>query len=334
MTGKVTTHSSQPEIWPTTSSIKAANHWDHFLARVGYRRSNHHVKPGLYAIGTPTPDSPVFVTANYTLSFDVLRSALEGIDGYILVLDTQGVNVWCAAGKGSFGTDELVKRIEITHLQEVVNHRVLILPQLGAPGVAAHEVKKRSKFKVKYGPVKAEDLKRYLETNQATPEMRSVQFPLKDRLVLIPVELVHLGLPVLLITLLIIALGIFTPLKLNYGILLAFLAGVVLFPILLPWIPTKDFSSKGFILGAVITLPLVVPEISGSKGLIWWQIVGSVAALFMTVMPATAFFGLNFTGSTTFTSKTGVQREMFKYIPLMAWTFGIGLVLEIVFSLI
>jgi len=334
VTENATKNSPQPEIWSINSSISSANHWDHFLARVGFKRSEHRVEPGLYSIGNPTPDSPVFVTANYTLSFDSLRSALDGVDGFILVLDTQGINVWCAAGKGTFGTDELVSRIEATRLQEVVNHRVLILPQLGAPGVAAHEVKKRSKFKVEYGPVRADDLPAYLETRQATPEMRRVRFPLRDRLVLVPVELVHLGLPTLVITALIAALGIFTPLKLNYGILLAYLAGVILFPILLPWLPTQDFSSKGFILGGLITLPLVMAEVSGNPGMIWWQGLGSILALFMTIMPATAFFALNFTGSTTFTSRSGVQREMFTYIPLMAWTFGIGLVLEIVFSLI
>lgn len=334
MTENATINTPQPGIWHTSSSISLVNYWDHFLARVGFKRSEHRVEPGLYSIGTPTSDSPVFVTANYTLSFDSLRSALDGIDGHILVLDTQGINVWCAAGKGTFGTDELVKCIEATRLHEVVNHRVLILPQLGAPGVAAHEVKKRSKFKVEYGPVRADDLPEYLETKQATPEMRRVRFPLRDRLVLVPVELVNLGLPVLVITALIAALGIFTPLKLNYGILLAFLAGVVLFPILLPWIPTQDFSSKGFVLGGAIAIPLAIAELSGNPGMIWWSVVGSILALFMTITPATAFFALNFTGSTTFTSKTGVQHEMFKYIPLMAWTFGIGLILEIIFSLI
>lgn len=334
MTDNATNNSLQPEIWSTTSSISLANHWDHFLARVGFKRTDHRVEPGLYAVGNPTPDSPVFVTANYSLSFDALRSALVGIDGYILVLDTQGVNVWCAAGKSTFGTDELVKRIEAARLHEVVDHRKLILPQLGAPGIAAHEVKKRSNFKVAYGPVRADDLPAYLETKQATPEMRRVRFPLRDRLVLVPVELVHLGLPVLAITALIAALAVFTPIKLNYGILIAYLVGVILFPILLPWLPTQDFSSKGFILGAVIAVPLVPAGLLGNPGVTWWQQVGSTLALFMTIMPATAFFALNFTGSTTFTSRSGVRREMFAYIPLMAWTFGIGLILEIVFSLI
>src|SRR5512139_2421408 len=143
----------QAELSPlmyTTSRLTLADHWDHLLARWAVKRMEHRVEPGLYSLGSPTPDSPVLVTANYTLSFDALRSSLKGIDSYILVLDTQGVNVWCAAGIGTFGTQELIKRIEATRLQEVVRQRVLILPQLGAPGVAAHEIKQRTHFKVEY----------------------------------------------------------------------------------------------------------------------------------------------------------------------------------------
>ena len=73
---------------------------------------DYRVEPGLYAVGSPTADSPVLVSANYKMSFDRLRSALPGVDAWILVLDTKGINVWCAAGKGTFGTDELVRRIE------------------------------------------------------------------------------------------------------------------------------------------------------------------------------------------------------------------------------
>ena len=156
---------SQPFIRAVQSRLTSADYLDHFLARVGINRMHHRVTPGLYALGNPTSESPVFVTANYTLSFDALRSALPGIDGYILVLDTQGVNVWCAAGEGTFGTDELVRRIEACQLNEVVSQRLLILPQLGAPGIAAHEIRKRSGFKVEYGPVRAADLPEYLKTH-------------------------------------------------------------------------------------------------------------------------------------------------------------------------
>ncbi len=88
----------------TDSTITFANRLDHFLARWGVNRGGHRVEPGLYRLGSPGPDSPVFASANYTLSFDALRAALGGVDAYILVLDTKGINVWCAAGKGTFGT--------------------------------------------------------------------------------------------------------------------------------------------------------------------------------------------------------------------------------------
>lgn len=319
----VTESNSLTEIKQTTSDLTAADRWDHILARWRINRNGHRVAPGLYALGAPTPDSPVFVTANYRLSFDALRSSLNGITGYILVVDTQGINVWCAAGKGTFGTDELVRRIHETDLAEVVNHRILILPQLGAPGVAAHEVKKRSKFKVEYGPVRAEDLPDYLKTRQATPEMRRVHFTMKDRLVLIPVEVVA----VLLVLLALVGIR-------AYGAAAAILAGTVLFPILLPWIPSPNFSTKGFILGGVVALPFVIGALLKDPGSALWLRGARALGDALMIPSITAYLSLNFTGSTTFTSRTGVRREIFAYIPVMAWTFGIGLVLNVTLILI
>lgn len=330
--------SAQSSIRPTTSSLTARNHWDHILARLGVKRSGRRVEPGLYALGDPTPDSPVFVTANYTLSFDALRAALAGIDGYILVLDTQGINVWCAAGKGTFGTDELVRRIESTRLHDVVRHRELILPQLGAAGIVAHEVKTRSGFEVEYGPVRAADLSEYLEAHQATPEMRRVRFALRDRLTLIPVELVYVFLPVLVIAGVVAILSMWLPgVDVDYaflfGLVAAVLAGVAGFPILLPWIPTRDFSSKGFILGGLVALPFAMTAFLGNASEVRWLQVGGALPHLLALPPVTAYLALNFTGSTTFTSRSGVRREIFAYVPIMAWMFGIGIVLGVGLSL-
>jgi hypothetical protein len=320
------------QLFQTAHALTPANHWDHFLARLGYKRSTtHRQEPGLYALGHPTPNSPVFVTANYTLSFDALRSSVAGIDGYILVLDTQGINVWCAAGKGTFGTEELVSRINATHLNDVVSHRRLILPQLGAPGVAAHLVKQQTGFSVEYGPVRAADLPAYLKTHKATPEMRLVRFSLADRLVLIPIEIIHTLLPTLIVAAILYLIG---GLVYSLAALAAVLAGIVLFPILLPWIPTHNFSTKGFILGGVVALPFAVSAFLQHPAWAWWQQAGQ-ALLFLLAMPsATAFLTLNFTGSTTFTSRSGVRKEIFTYIPVMAGMFGAGLVLAILFIFI
>jgi len=310
----------------TTSRLTFANYWDHFLARSGVNRMGHRIEPGLYAIGKPTPESPVFVTANYSLSFDALRAALPGIHGYILVLDTQAINVWCAASKGTFGTDELVQRIESTGLRDAVSHRVLILPQLGAPGVAAHEVKKQTGFKVEYGPVRASDLPAYLEHHEATPEMRQVHFALGDRLAVIPVEIVG-GLSWMLVA---AVIAFFFGGWLSSLVAVAMmLAGVALFPIVLPWLPTHDFSSKGFILGVALALPLAFMSLQGNADAVWWVRALQAITPLLVWPPVVAFLALNFTGSTTFTSKTGVQREIFKYVRGMAWMFIIGLVLMI-----
>jgi hypothetical protein len=318
-------------IYPTTSRLSRKNTWDHFQARWGIRRGHHRVTPGLYALGNPEPASPVFVTANYTLSFDALRSALGDMDAFILVLDTQGINVWCAAGKGTFGTAELVRRIETCRLSEVVTTRILILPQLGAPGVAAHEVKKRTGFRVEYGPIRADDLPEYLKTHQASQAMRTARFELTDRLVLIPIELVHVVIPlVAAAAAMYFLLGILPAL----ATCLAIIAGVAIFPILLPWLPTRDFSSKGWILGMLVTLPFTLAMLFGRPAPIGWLQAGIALALQLALPVVTAFITLNFTGSTPFTSRSGVKKEIYAYIPWMAGLLGGGIVLALAVYLV
>ncbi|CAJ37437.1 mercury methylation corrinoid protein HgcA [Methanocella arvoryzae] len=307
------------------SEITWKNRFDHFLARWSWKRNEHLVEPGLYALGKPTKESPVFVTANYTLSFDALRSSLKGIDCYILVLNTYGINVWCAAGKGTFGTDELVNRIALTGLANVVSHKKLILPQLGAPGVNAFEVTKRSGFKVEYGPIRAADIPEYLRTGKATPEMRRVKFPVADRIVLIPVELVASLIPAILLT---IAGFLTGGLVSALAAVTAVLAGVVLFPVLLPYLPTKDYSTKGLFLGLVLALPFAgYTYLSNSPATVWtvlWMLT------FLLIMPPiTAYLSLNFTGSTPYPSRTGVRKEIYRYIPVMAVMAGIGTLIQL-----
>ena len=185
-------------------------------------------------------------------------------------MDTKGINVWCAAGKGTFGTDELIRRINISNLKNIVSHRKLIVPQLGAPGVAAHKVKQISGFKVQYGPIRAEDLPAYLDANfKTTAPMRLITFPLKERAVLIPVELVEAIKAFLIIAPVLFVLGGFGGPSgfwanaLSHGLfavlalLCAVIGGTVLNPLLLPYLPGRAFSIKGFSIGIVIALILL-----------------------------------------------------------------------------
>ncbi len=319
------------EIMTTVSVLTDSDRRDHMLARIGWDRMGHKVLPGHYRLGDPSPDAPIFVTSNYSLSFDALRSSLEGMDAHILVLDTNGINVWCAAGKGTFGTEEIIKRIEETHLKEAVQQRTIILPQLGAPGVNAHEVRRRSGFKVEYGPVLASDIKEYMKDHQATAEMRRVRFPIRDRMVLVPVEVVNYSKFLLPAALAMLLLG---GLMGALAVLIVAVFGLVLFPLLLPFLPTRQFSSKGLILGLLGGLLFVLFQswldgpFNGTTGLV------TAVAEVLLMAPPVAYFALNFTGSSPIASRTGVKREIFRYIPMFAAMIMVGIVLIVIAALV
>lgn len=302
--------------------------------RWGIGRMNYKVDPGLYCIGEPDADSPVLVTANYKLTFDSLRKELDGLNLWILVLDTKGVNVWCAAGKGTFGTNELVHRIEVTEMGEVVRHRTLILPQLGATGVAAYEVAKRSGFHVQYGPVRACDIKTFLERGmKATPKMRRVRFTMADRAVLTPVDLVHWLKPLaiflgILFTLNALGLGRFGWPELA-AFLGAVLVGCVLTPVLLPWIPGRAFAFKGALLGFVWTLAIIQPAGGPSQ-----LGIPETLAFFLLLPSVSAYTAMNFTGSSTYTSPSGVSKEMRVTLPAVLFASISGAVLLIISGLL
>jgi len=319
------------------SRLRPRDSWGTFKARWGVGRMHYTVDPGLYALGRPNAESVVLVTANYKMSFDSLRAALPDRAAWILVLDTKGINVWCAAGKGTFGTDELVARIESNGLARAVSHRRLILPQLAAPGVAAHEAKKRSGFRVIYGPIRAEDLPAFMDSGYtATPEMRRKSFTLRERTVLVPVELVSALKTALLIFPAFFLLGGFARRHwlwancLNDGlfavsaVLSAIAAGAILSPILLPWLPGRAFATKGLWPGLAAALALAFFRIyhgaAGSGPL-------ETAAWFFLVPALSSFLAMNFTGASTYTSLSGVKKEMRRAVPLQiaAGVIGLGL---------
>lgn len=75
------------------TSPSRRDRWGMIGARIGLIRRNYKVAPSLYAVGQPSKQSPVLVTANDKLSFDALRHRIEGVDAWLLVLDTRGINV-------------------------------------------------------------------------------------------------------------------------------------------------------------------------------------------------------------------------------------------------
>lgn len=299
-------------------------------ARWGIGRMSYLVPPGLYAIGTPDSGSQVVVTANYKMTYDLVRRALDGRNLWLLVLETYGINVWCAAGKGTFGTGELVRRIEKSGLGSIVSHRELLLPIMGAAGVKGVEVKARTGFTCRFATLRIDDLPEYLDAGmQANAGMRELTFSLKERLVLTPVEIVSSlksGLYLLLIICMAAAtaggLNAVSGLKALLVCLIAILSGAFISPLLLPWLPTRSFAIKGAFAGLLVAAALI--------GLLQLSGTAPVAALLCGVTAVSSFVMLNFTGSTPFTSRSGVKYEMRRALPLQ----GAGLLIAVVAALI
>ncbi len=331
-TGKLST--TMGNVTQISTNLTKRDYLGAIAVRLNIGRMDYSVAPGLYAIGSPGSDSPVLVSANYKLSFDRLRQALEGIDSWILVLDTKGINVWCAAGKGSFSTNEILRKIQENKLLDLVSHRKIIVPQLGAPGVSAHDVKKKSGFQVVYGPVRAKDIPAFLNNNmQATPEMRRVRFSFMDRLVLIPIELIQWSQYAFFVAVCFFFLagmnkeGYSWKLVLQEGtksalsVLGCFIASGMLVPILLPWLPGRAFSIKGSIVGLAIAMILFSCQ----------NLTPCEIAAWLLLLPAIAsFMGMNFTGATPYTSLSGVRKEMRYAVPIQIICAVVGLLLWII----
>lgn len=316
--------------------LTAADRCGAVRVRCNLGRMNYKVPPGLYAVGAPDATSPTLVTANYKLTFDRLRKELGGQNAWLLVLDTDGINVWCAAGKGSFGTEELLRRLRDTRLEQVTTNRTLVLPQLGAPGVAAHTVQKESGFRVVYGPVYARDIPAFLAAGmRATPAMRRVRFTLRERLAVVPVELTQ-WLPYLAI----LALALILTAGLWGGagwskaggmallVAAAGLTGSVGTPALLPWLPGRAFAVKGAALALALTAGLqfsgLLSRVCAVRGgwelAAWWLLIPAIAS----------FLALNYTGTSTFTSQSGVKKELRFALPAQAAGLFAGLTLFVI----
>ncbi len=336
----------KPEYFETVGRVSPDWSWADYFGLINCRISNsfrmkYKVGAGLYALGEPDENSDVFVSANYKLSLDILRKALNGFSAWILVLDTKGINVWCAAGKGTFGTNELVKRINKVKLGNFLNHRHIIVPQLGAVGVNADEIFKQTDFKVYFGPVYAKDIKAYLKTGKRkTPEMRKVNFSILDRVVLTPMEIIPAFKKFFIFAVIVLLFFGFEPAGILFknawegGMpflllgLTSTIAGAFITPVLLPFIPFRSFAIKGYIIGVLVVIPVIlllnIPEQRNILILI---------AEMIFFPSASSYLALQFTGSTTFTNMSGVKKELKIALPAYLISIAISIILIVFYKL-
>ncbi len=211
------------------------------------------VRTGLYAVGHPNSSSPVLVTGNFDLTVRRLVQAIDGkVNVWVLVADSAGINVWCAAGGGYFTAEKVIAAVKSSHLNEVVRHHALILPQLCANGVDGWRIREETGWGVHWGPARAADIPAYLaDKRKKTDAMRWVRFPLKDRLEMVTVTLGFYALLILL-PVFIFWRDLFWPIT-------ASLLGLSYFyAVVHPWLPGRDGLYKSIPLAGIALAGLFI----------------------------------------------------------------------------
>ena len=311
------------------------------------------INPGLYRAGNPSPDSPVVVTANYELTYYTVMRALakDEIDAWVLVCDTAGINVWCAARGVHFDSEDVIQMIRIIRLSEFVNHREILLPQLAAAGMNPTDIRERTGFRVRYGPVRIQDLSEWMKLDKPRPKprkMASATFNFRERMeqavahipFLYAAILVEPMVAILALTLLLgVGIGVLFPalisvsfaatiyaLVLIVGFNIALFGNAFVLAVLFPILPSKgnSFWRRGFGL-AGITLPLtagimIVMQVSWTV-FVTWMIIQFVMAISLT---------LDWSGMTSVSDPKVIRREY----PYMITTLKVGSIFVIAFNIL
>jgi ubiquinone/menaquinone biosynthesis C-methylase UbiE len=210
------------------------------------------VRPGLYAIGQPDETSPVLMTGNFEITVRRLLHSLDGhLDAWLLVVDTKGINVWCASGGGFLTAEKVIASMQANKIERLVGHRNLILPQLCAVGVNGQQLREATGWEIWWGPILAQDIPDYIEAgSKKTDAMRLMRFPLLKRLEMVSGTLGFYGL-VLLVPIAIFCHHLLLPTAMGLVAVSYFYA------LIMPWIPGRDGLVKSFPLAIIVVLGML-----------------------------------------------------------------------------
>lgn len=202
-----------------------------YVRDTALRMLPHRARTGLVRIGNPGRDSPVLVTGNFTLTVRRLCDTLRGHDAWLLVANSKGVNVWCAAGGGHLTHHDIISVIRTARIEERVDRREVILPQLCATGVERRRITEATLFSTRWGPARLEDLPAFLDRGERVRKSeRFMRFPLWERLEMAAMW----GVMMLVVALPLVALAAGWSTMLVSGVALASMVGGLF--ALLPWL--------------------------------------------------------------------------------------------------
>jgi len=263
-------------------------------------------KTGLVEIGRPGRESPVLVTCNYRLTVERLRRALRGVDAYLLVANSRGINVWCAATGGLLTNHDVLSILKTSGIEDRVDHRQVMLPQLAATGVEGRALEEKSGWKVVWGPVYADDVPAFLGTQlEKSTEMRQVRFPWTQRLEMAVAWALPVSLLSVLITAVIWRQALLPAAFVVWGLALAL---YMCFPLYGRWLGSES-TSRWVLLGVLVGLwGVALLLLAGYTYAVTGESVGEIGRWAVLTFVVLLVMGIDLLGSTPL-SKSGFQED-------------------------
>ncbi len=121
------------------------------------------VESKIYEIGNPGPDSPVYITTNFSLTYFCVAGDVEAsrVPGYILPVDTDGISVLTGWAAGKFTPEKIAEMLKNSGIAEKVSHRKVIIP--GGVAVLSGKLQELSGWEVLVGPRESSGIPSFLK---------------------------------------------------------------------------------------------------------------------------------------------------------------------------
>ncbi len=261
-------------------------------------------RPGFYYTGERDSDAPVLVTCNNFLTIFLLARRIDGRSVRLLIIDTNGINVWCSAGEGTFSAEEIIEKAERADLTREGEKMKMIFPKMCFSGVRLSDLRAAGITPV-IGPMYAKDLPRYLDEGQFEDRVNDhVEFGLQSR--------IFAALPTA-VQFLYWSAGAYIAAfwMLDSAILWAAPGLAFLYSVMFPFLPGRQFAVKGISLGGIAALLAVAHyAVHGFnvKLVLFWMVFSFATSIFI---------GLSFTGNSPVSNYDKVRKETARFLPVV-----------------
>ncbi len=124
------------------------------------------VTQGIYEIGNPDENSPVFVTTNFSLTYFIVSGEIEGsrVPSWLLIMDTEGLSVMTAWAAGKFAGDAVGAFVKKCGIADKVKHKKIIIPGYSA-SISGEMEEELPDWEIMIGPRDAALIPKFLKDN-------------------------------------------------------------------------------------------------------------------------------------------------------------------------